>query len=131
MNRHIRTASWLIVYAALGALASGCGSGKVKVTGKVTNAGQPLATHTGHVQVMLVPDVAPGTPSTNIPAIVNPDGSFAIDDVPPGKYKVAVEQQDTPMSDGLGGLFNDQNTKIVRDIDGKAPLNIDVSKPEG
>src|SRR5437588_8605376 len=112
------------------AAAPGCGSGKIKVTGKVTKAGTPLVSTTGHVQVKLLPAEAKEN-YTTYPAVVNPDGTFEIPDVPPGKYKVAVEQQDTPMSDGLGGMFNDQSTKIVRDIDGRAPLNIDVSKPEG
>jgi hypothetical protein len=112
------------------AAAPGCGSGKVKVTGKVTKGGTPLASTTGHVQVKLIPADAKAN-YTTYPAIANPDGTFEIPDITPGKYKVAVEQQDTPMSDGLGGAFNDQNTRIVRDIDGKAPLNIDVSKPEG
>jgi hypothetical protein len=100
------------------------------VTGKVTKGGTPLTSTTGHVQVKLIPADA-GEHYTTYPAIVNPDGTFEIPDVPTGKYKVAVEQQDTPMSDALDGVFNDQNTKIVRDLDGRAPLNIDVSKSEG
>ena len=41
-----------------------------------------------------------------------------------------IELQDSPTSDGLGGQFNDQNTKIIRDVDSK-PLIIDLNKPEG
>jgi hypothetical protein len=35
----------------------------------------------------------------------------------------------TPRDDRLSGAFSPENTKIVRDIDGKAPLNIDLYKP--
>ena len=126
MNCFLRTALWLAIGAALA--ASGCSPGKIKVTGQVTRGGTALVSKTGHVQVKLIPVDA--TQHFTYPGIADPSGNFEILDVPPGKYKVAVELQDTPTSDGLGGAFNDQNTKITREIDGK-PLVIDLAKPDG
>lgn len=129
MNRLTRMGLWFVLCLALGAVASGCGgSGAVKVTGKVTSGGQPLVSKTGHVQVTLIP-AEPGANYSTYPASpANPDGTFEILNVPPGKYKVAVEQLDTPQSDALKGAFNAQKTKIIRDIDGSKPLDIDLAK---
>lgn len=121
---------WFVLCLALGAVASGCGgSGTVKVTGKVTKDGQPLVSKTGHVQVTLIPVDAGPNYSTYPAGPANPDGTFEIPNpVPVGKYKVVVELLDTPTSDALKGAFNAQKTKIIRDIDGSKPLDIDLAK---
>ncbi len=130
MNGFPRIALWLLIAAALGA-APGCGPGKITVTGQVTRGGTALVSKTGHVQVKLIP-VEAGEHYTTYPGIADENGKFEILGVPPGKYKVAVELRDSPTSDGLGGWFNDQNTKIrlIRDVDSK-PLIIDLNKLEG
>ena len=50
--------------------------------------------------------------------------------IPPGKYRIAVRQWDPyPDRDRLEGKFSEKETPIVRDVDGKTPIDIDLSKP--
>jgi hypothetical protein len=83
--------------------------------------------------VTLIPEASSEKGVTNIPTYAdNSTGEFEAMDVPMGKYRIAVEHNDpTPQDDKLEGAFNPTNTKIVRDINGKTPINIDLSKPEG
>jgi len=121
----------ILLVLVLTAALAGCSTRRpITVKGKVLNKGAPLAVARAGVQVTLVP-VDPQTSSSNRVGRAEPDGSFTIEDVPPGKYRVAVEQFDpTPMVDKLGGAFSPAKTKIVREVDGKAPLDIDLSKPD-
>jgi hypothetical protein len=124
----------LVVGVLTLAFAGGCGQKKVKVKGTVLKDGKPIpVSKTGHVAVILVPDAKPGAAITTYPARADEQGNFETDvPVPVGKYKIAVQQWDpTPQVDALKGAFNQQNTKIVRQVDGKTPLTIDIAKPEG
>jgi hypothetical protein len=112
-------------------LVAGCEPSSLKVTGTVLRDGKPIpVSATGVVQVTLIPDVAPGTPYTTYPGRCDAEGKFEILNVKPGKYKVAIQQFDPdPQTDKLNGAFNQEKTTIVRDIDGKKPIEIDLSKP--
>jgi hypothetical protein len=118
---------------ALG-LAGGCNrSHTVTVEGSVVQNGQPIkVTDKGYIQVTLQPDVAAGTPfSPKLAECDRATGKFHIGEVKPGKYKVGIEQFDpSPQSDKLNGAFRADTGKIVRDIDGKQPLVIDLAKPQ-
>jgi hypothetical protein len=131
MIRFVRPIVTLMLCVALGA-GSGCG-GNIQVSGKLTKGGKPLPpSQTGHVEIKLIPVNAKEHYTTQV-GIVDEKGSFEIPDVPPGKYKVTVEEMGdptNPASDTLGGQFSEQNTKIIREIDGK-PLDIELNKPEG
>jgi hypothetical protein len=111
----------------------GCGEQRrlVTVTGSVVRNGQPLAvSNTGYVQVMLLPDVGDDEQYTTRVGRCEKDGTFQITEVPPGKYKIGIEQFDpNPQNDKLNGAFRAGDGKIIREIDGKAPLNIDLAKP--
>jgi hypothetical protein len=126
-----RRIGFAVISLSLSLLAAGCQPGSTKVTGKVVRDGQPIpVSPTGVIQVTLIPDVAPGTPYTPVIARCEPDGSFVLLEVKPGKYKIAVEQLDpSPQTDKLGGAFGKEKTPIVRDIDGKKPIEIDLAKP--
>src|SRR5437016_10324476 len=130
MSRRFRVAALLVLAVVL----SGCsvaGGRKVKVTGKVLNNGQPLkiTEGKGEVRVTLLPVVEPGKPYDTFMGKAGADGSFEIPNVPAGKYKVGVEHLDpSPQQDQLHGKFSPLNTPIIRDLDGKEPLNVDVSK---
>jgi hypothetical protein len=105
----------------------------VTVTGAIVRNGQPLKlSPTGILQVTLKPDVSEGeqfTPKTT--ECDRNTGKFEIRDVRPGKYKIGVQQFDpNPQVDKLNGGFLPDKGKIVRDIDGKSPLTIDLDKPE-
>ncbi len=125
--------------AAIGLLVAlafhaGCSkkANTVTVTGSVVRNGQPIPlSKNGYIQVTLQPDVDPGKAFT--PRIAECDkttGKFEIRDIPAGKYKVGVQQFDPdPTSDKLNGAFHVDNGKIIREIDGKTPLDIDLAKP--
>lgn len=124
----------LLIPVSLAALLSGCGPPpNITVTGTVLRDGKPLTVGpTGVLQVTLMPDVGPDEDYTSKIGECNREGHFTIGDVPPGKYKVGVEQFDpTPQVDKLNGAFHAGSSKIKRDLDGKAPLAIDLAKPEG
>jgi hypothetical protein len=128
---------WLAVSTllVLCVLLPGCaGVRKVKITGKVHNNGQPLKITDGKglIRVTLLTDVPQGQPYDTFFGESRTDGSFEIPDVPVGKYKIGIEHLDpSPQEDQLQGKFSPQNTPIRRELDGKEPLNLDVSKPNG
>lgn len=113
-------------------MVAGCGAKKVTVNGKVTRKGEPIKMGTnGYFQVTLIPVVEKGKNYTTIPGRSDADGAFVIENVPAGKYRIAIQQFDpNPQQDALGGQFSEEKTKIVRDIDGKSPIEIDLNKPE-
>lgn len=123
----------IIGLLSAGSLLAGCGKqANVTVKGTVVRDGQPIAvSKTGVLQVTLRPDVPEGEQYTSkIGECDRATGAFVIPDVPPGKYKIGVEQYDpSPQIDKLGGKMRPDNSKIVRDIDGKTPLTIDLAKP--
>jgi hypothetical protein len=124
--------SWWVLGAACALSLTGCGEKLVTVKGTVLNNQQPIAVGpTGSVLVTLVPDVPEGTPYTTYPGRPDPSGKFEITEVPPGKYKVAVEQNDPlPGDDKLKGKFSVKNTTIKCEVvDEKTPLTIDIANP--
>ena len=119
------------LYAVI-VFTSGCKQeNKVTVTGSVVRGGQPIAcSANGYVQVILQPDVDAGEQYTTRTARCEKDGTFKIIEVSLGKYKVGIEQLDpNPQIDKLKGEFRAGESKVIRDIDGKAPLTIDLAKP--
>jgi hypothetical protein len=125
-------------FAALLVLAGvcvGCSKKNTNITviGSVTRGGQALKVGpTGYVQVTLHPDVGPEAAFT--PRIAECDkasGKFEIRDIPPGRYKIGVEQFDPdPTSDKLNGAMRAERGRFVRELDGKASLDIDLAKPD-
>jgi hypothetical protein len=124
----------LLIAILPAAVVVGCGPPpNVTVTGTVMKGGKPISVGpTGVLQVTLMPDVGPDEEYTSRIGECDREGHFTITDVPPGKYKVGVEQFDpTPQVDKLNGAFQAGASKIKRDLDGKAPLEIDLARPEG
>jgi len=128
-----RFAHWAGLLAIL-AIFHGCDNKPrtVTVTGSVTRGGQPLpVSNTGYVQIMLLPDVGADEQYTTRVGRCEKDGTFQIPEVPPGKYRIGVEQLDpNPQTDKLNGAFRAGDSKIKRDLDGKAPVLIDLAKPD-
>jgi hypothetical protein len=124
--------AWLLMAVVV---CVGCGkkNNNITVTGSVLRNGQPLpVSKNGYVQVTIQPDSDPGKAFT--PRLAECDkatGKFEIQDIPPGKYKVGIQQFDPdPTTDKLKGAFFVDTSKIVRDLDGKTPLDIDLAKPQ-
>jgi hypothetical protein len=131
-QRVMEVSGWWLIAALCCLSLPGCGGEKlVTAKGTVTKDKQPIALgRSGYIEITLIPDVPPGTPLTTRPGRVDAAGNFEIQEVKPGKYKVAIELRDpTPADDKFQGEFSAKNTKIVREIDGKTPLNIDLSAP--
>jgi hypothetical protein len=130
-QKSFRLGLWLLGIVLTLSL-TGCAPKLVTVTGTVLNNSQPIqVSQTGSVLVTLVPDVPEGSPYTTYPGRLDATGKFEILEVPPGKYKVAVEQNDPlPGDDKLKGKFSAKNTTIRREvIDEKTPLTIDLANP--
>lgn len=110
----------------------GCAAKKINVTGTVVREGKPLPFgKTGYVEIILIPDVSADKGFTTRPGRADAEGKFEIPEVLPGKYRIAVYLRDPmPMDDKLNGEFSNEKTKIVRTIDGKTPLSIDLAKTE-
>jgi len=130
--RRNAAAAWLLVAVVV---YVGCGkkNNTITVTGSIVRNGQPIpVSKNGYVQVTIQPDVDPGKAFT--PRIAECDkatGKFEIRDIPAGKYKVGIQQFDPdPTTDKLNGAFYVDTGKIVRDLDGKTPLDIDLAKPQ-
>jgi hypothetical protein len=128
-----RLVPWALLLSLL-VIVNGCGSQPrtVTVTGSVKRKGQPLpVSNTGYVQIMLLPDVGADEHYTTRVGRCEKDGTFQIPEVPPGKYRIGVEQFDpNPQIDKLNGAFRAGDSKIIREIDGKVPIAIDLAKPE-
>src|SRR5439155_26847152 len=99
----------------------------VTVTGSVVRGGQPIAVGpNGYVWVTLQPDVGADEQFTTRGGRCEKDGTFKIPEVLPGKYKIGVEHFDpNPQTDKFNGAFRAGDSKIIREIDGKTPINID------
>lgn len=126
MNRLVRS------FGALGAvcvLLAGCGGAQtgpkgVTVTGTIVKDGKPLDVPNreaglGNVLVSLVP-LGP-SPKAAEHALAGKDGSFKIlgpgRGIPPGKYRLAVQQQDRgPGSDMLKGRFSEKSSPVEVEI---------------
>ena len=119
---------------ALLLLCGGCHRQQtVTVSGSVQKNGQTIpVSGTGVLQVTLIPADSPdGNYTPHIGECDRSTGQFEIREVLPGRYKVGVEQFDpTPQSEKLSGAFRAENGKFVREIDGKAPLVIDLAKTD-
>jgi hypothetical protein len=126
---------WLVPLLAGFLLLVGCkGRRTVDVQGAVVRNGQPLSVSgNGVLLVTLIPAADAETSYTpRIAECERTSGKFEIRDVVPGKYRIGVEQFDpNPQSDKLNSAFRADTGKIVREIDGKAPLTIDLAKPSG
>ncbi|WP_254507052.1 carboxypeptidase-like regulatory domain-containing protein [Anatilimnocola floriformis] len=118
---------------------AGCGSsGPVMVAceGTLLLNGKPLEVAkreigVGQVSLEFIP--VENTPNAQpYGAQVDAAGKFSLPGgVTPGKYKVVVRQWDPyPQVDKLQGKFDKEHTPLVRQIDGKSPINIELSKPE-
>ena len=129
----IRSTAFL-VFALTFMVEAGCGKSvrKVALHGTIRNNDKPLTTGPrGFVQIIFYPVEEGDQPGITYPAVVDSQhGTFKVDGIPVGKYKVAVQQMDpAPVNDKLKGAFSAQQTKITRDVTDDGEMNIDIAKP--
>lgn len=126
----------------------GCGQSPpeekvVTVSGRVTNAGTPLAVSgrdigLGRVEIAFHRLNADGTVSTDFESAgVDEQGNYTMrgrdgKGIKPGKYRIAVRQWDPDPTDKLEGKFSPENSPIEREVgESDTTIDIDVSKPNG
>lgn len=139
-------AGWLLfsLFASIG-----CDSGlqrspaSVGLQGKVVRNGQPIPIATpgpmvGWVEIGFHPMDSSGAVSPQgIKVGVKPDGTFMKESstdgtgIMPGKYRISVRAWDPyPTVDTLNGQFDENNSKITREINAKSgPIEIDLANP--
>ncbi|MBM3994702.1 MAG: hypothetical protein FJ303_11200 [Planctomycetes bacterium] len=130
----------LVVLAGV-LLLPACSTGPtlIKVSGSVNYNQKPLGTYDG-LNVIFVPVVEAGSHHDSYPADVSrTDGSFTVPGrdglgIPPGKYKVTVNQMSFTASDEtkkINDLFTLEKTQLIFDISADTSLTIDLSKSSG
>lgn len=132
----MRTAC-LITFLALGFVGCQQSTGPVTVPlqGSLLMNGQPLEVKgrdigLGQVALEFIPvdDTSPTPQVFGVKADAAGKFSFA-GGIKPGKYKVAVYQWDPyPNVDKLQGAYAKEKTPIIREVDGKSPIDIDLAK---
>jgi len=113
----------------------------VDCKGKLLKGGKPLEVAQrelglGQVAIEFIPLPAPdaaGAPASTerFGTTVDAQGNFSRPGgIPPGQYKVAVRQWDPlPNVDKLNGAFAEDKTPLLRTIDGKSEIVIDLDQP--
>lgn len=127
----------LLVCLFFTACTTSSGPATVACSGTLLKDGQPLVVAqeeigVGMVSLEFIP-IETTTPTTERYGVkVSKDGTFSHPDgIPPGKYKISVRQWDPyPNVDKLQGAFADDKSPLIRTIDGKSPIEIELSKPQ-
>ena len=111
----------------------GCAAGgppRVKVTGELHKNSKLLKIHTSVMRDMVFVPKNGAKDARPIPAVVKDDGTFEVPSIPAGKYLIALQL----IGDGgdmCKGMFPMDSSKLIRTIDGKAPIMIEITKPTG
>jgi hypothetical protein len=133
MNRAIV----IMMFAAIGLSATGCGDGKFFAKGRLLKSGKPCSLPDGeYYHVTFVPVLPDGKPAGDYYycTVNQADGTFRsvgkdLRGVPPGKYRVAVEHFKNK-KDLLGGRYDFDRTPYVFDVDGStSEIVIDIDQP--
>jgi hypothetical protein len=111
---------------------------KVSVTGRLTNAGQPLtippafAEQKGMRPMLNFTREESDKPGVSVPAITEMDGRFQAK-LPKGKYRIAVQfGYASPKEQELLSKFDRRVSPILREVTGDGQeISIDLSKPQG
>lgn len=119
--------------AVLTALA-GCGKGKVTVSGTVTRGGEKLTwPDGGYLVVIFIPEDRERDTNVYPARKTDLEGStYEVEGIPPGRYKVAVQQMDPRSNDALGRVYNPGATTLEREVPSEGgTIDIDLPAPEG
>lgn len=137
MSRLPALGLFLLTALSLASCGQPATPGTVSCDGMLLMNGQPLEVAgreigVGQVTLEFFPVDASGPAPQTYGAQADATGRFAMPGgIPPGKYKIAVRQWDPyPDHDKLQGKFSKETTPIVREIDGKSPLQLELTKPE-
>lgn len=123
----------LLVLVSLTVIAAGgCPRSKHQVTGKITRDGKPLEwrTENGVLAVTFVPLDRDKDKNVYPAETDRSKGTFAIAAVPPGEYRVFIQQQDPdPSVDMLGFVYSFESSPITREVTARTTeFDIDLPK---
>jgi hypothetical protein len=116
-----------VAAAALAALG-GCAAKKVAISGTVTHNGAKLAwPDGGYLVVIYIPDDRIKDPNVYRSETDTAASTYRIAALPPGKYKVAVQQFNPKHFDALNGVYDPGHTTIEKEVtaDGQV-IDIDI-----
>lgn len=125
------------VYCTLVLAAVGCGGGsdgKVTVNGQLLKSNKPLTLKNDVMKNMVFfpfDALKANKPFTTYPGTIHEDGSFEVRDIPPGKYLITLQLLGDTGDMCKGAFADEKRSKLIREVDGKEPLKIDVTKPAG
>jgi hypothetical protein len=126
----------LLCLLPLTACSKPAGPQMVACQGTLLKDGKPLEVAqreigVGQVKIDFIPADATGPTPQSFGATVDPKGNFSVPGgMTPGKYKVAVYQWDPyPNVDKLQGAFAPDKTSLIREVDGKSDIKIDLAQP--
>lgn len=130
MARRLTAACLLAVLVAL----TGCGTKKAGISGTVTRGGEKLTwPDGGYLVVVFIPEDRDRDPNVYPATRTDLEAStYEIEGIPPGRYKVALQQMDPKHNDALGRAYNPSATTLEREVtsDG-GTIDIDVPGPAG
>jgi hypothetical protein len=121
----------LTLGVALVAGAAGCSVKKCNISGTITQAGEPLVakTESGFLLVLFIPLDRKADPLVYRAETDRDKGTYTLDGIPAGKYRVAIQQFDERHNDALGHSLNPPQTPLRYEVseDGQV-LDIDLPK---
>lgn len=129
---HCKYLPWLLVLC-LTFPGNGCARPKYKITGTITRAGGPLEwkSDQGVLDVKFVPLDRKGDPNVyRAEATDRKTGAYTITGIPPGSYRVSIQQMDPyPTHDLLGFALSMSDSPILRDVrQHDQVIDIDIPK---
>jgi hypothetical protein len=119
----------VVLALVLAAGAIGCGKA-CSVSGTVTRDGKPLewADEEGHLLVIFIPEDRDANKNVYRAETDRKTGSYRIDSIPAGPYRVAVQQFDKKHNDALGHKYNPPQTPLRYEVT-KSDQVIDIDLP--
>lgn len=126
--RRIAAVGLLVLIAGL----SGCGTKKVSVRGTVTRSGAKLTwPEGGYLSVIFFPENRERNPNVYKATATDLENStYEVEAIPPGRYRVSVEQFDLKHNDALGRQFDPFRTPLYFDVPAEGGvIDIDVPLP--
>jgi hypothetical protein len=130
----------VLILGGVGLGLTGCGERAVAVHGRIHNNGKPVAVKevggqkVGQLNIYLLRQDKDAAPEQAI--VDSTAGTFMVpgpkgNGIPPGTYKITVVWKDSfePGPDKLKDVFSEQNSGIIREVNGHDEIVINVGNP--
>jgi hypothetical protein len=120
-----------LVLLTLAIAATGCVDYKKNITGTITRDGKPLVWRTegGSLLVIFVPEDRSKLSPKHADFTDRDTGAYRFDELPAGRYTVAIQQFDERYFDALNKQFDPYRTTIECEVtDDNQVINIDLPR---